>query len=227
MEKRRELPGLNGTALKLIAMVSMVFDHVGDNFFPDQIWMRIAGRIAMPIFAFFVAEGFLHTRDRKKYLLRMGIFATISEPSFDLLTEGRLGFAHQNVMVTFFLAILALLCYDGLLAKEQTPGRMALGCAAVLALMAAALLLKTNYHIYGMGLVFIFYLFRRKELWFRSVMGMIFHIVTENVGVYIFGLLGFLPLFLYNGKRGRGLKWMFYVFYPGHMLLLYLIGRLL
>ena len=105
MEKKRRLPGLDGTALKLLAMLSMVFDHVGDNFFPEQTWMRIIGRIAMPIFAFFVAEGFLHTRDRRKYLLRMGVFALVSELPFDLLTAGRLEFGNQNVMCTFFLAI--------------------------------------------------------------------------------------------------------------------------
>ena len=69
---------LDGTSLKLIAMISMVFDHVGDNFFPEQLWMRVIGRIALPIFAFFVAECFCHTRDRKKYLLRMGVFACLS-----------------------------------------------------------------------------------------------------------------------------------------------------
>ena len=227
MKKKRDFACLSGTALKLIAMLSMVFDHVGDNFFPEQTWMRIIGRIAMPIFAFFVAEGFLHTHDRKKYLLRMGVFALVSELPFDLLTAGRLEFGHQNVMCTFFLAILALLCFDTLMAKEQTPARMALAWGTMVAAIAAALLLKTDYNIYGVGLVFLFYLFRKKELWFRCVIGMIFHIVTRNVGVYIYGLLGFLPLFLYNGKKGRGLKWLFYVFYPGHMLLLYFLKQLL
>lgn len=98
---------------------------------------------------------------------------------------------------------------------------------SALAIMAAALFLGTDYNIYGVGLVFLFYLFRKKELWFRCVMGMIFHIVTRNVGVYIYGLLGFLPLFLYNGQKGRGLKWLFYAFYPGHMLLLYFLKQLL
>ena len=227
MKKGRDYTCLSGTALKLIAMLSMVFDHVGDNFFPEQTWMRVIGRIAMPIFAFFVAEGFLHTRDRKKYLLRMGVFALVSELPFDLLTAGRLEFGHQNVMCTFFLAILALLCFDTLMAKEQTRARMALAWGALVAAIAAALLLKTDYNIYGVGLVFVFYLFRKKELWFRCVMGMIFHIVTRNMGIYIYGLLGFLPLFLYNGKKGRGLKWLFYVFYPGHMLLLYFLKQLL
>ena len=80
---------LDGTLLKLIAMISMVFDHVGDNFFPGQTWMRIVGRIALPVFAFCIAEGFSHTHDRMKYLVRMGIFALISEVPFDLVTSGK------------------------------------------------------------------------------------------------------------------------------------------
>ena len=226
MKKGRVYTCLSGTSLKLLAMLSMVFDHVGDNFFPEQTWMRIIGRIAMPIFAFFVAEGFLHTRDRRKYLLRMGVFALASELPFDLLTAGRLEFGHQNVMCTFFRAILALLCFDTLMAKEQTPARMALAYGSALAIMAAALFLGTDYNIYGVGLVFLFYLFRKKELWFRCVMGMIFHIVTRNMGIYIYGLLGFLPLFLYNGKKGyssRAIQYGFYLVYPLHLWILSLI----
>ncbi len=69
---------LDGTAIKLIAMVSMVIDHLGDNFFPQAIWMRAVGRLALPLFAFCVSEGYIHTHDRKKYLLRMGLFALVS-----------------------------------------------------------------------------------------------------------------------------------------------------
>ena len=86
MEGKGRYKLLDGTMLKLIAMISMVSDHVGDSFFPDQIWMRIIGRMALPIFAFCTAEGFIHTHDRMKYLRRMGIFALISEIPFDLTT---------------------------------------------------------------------------------------------------------------------------------------------
>ena len=87
---------LDGTTLKIIAMISMVFDHVGDMFFPDVMWPRMIGRLAMPIFSFFIAEGFAHTRDKKKYLGRLGLFALISEIPFDLAFDGRLGLGHQN-----------------------------------------------------------------------------------------------------------------------------------
>ena len=112
MLKLKKLQVLDGTALKLIAMVSMVIDHVGAVFFPAAAWMRMVGRLAMPLFSFCVAEGFAHTRDKKKYLLRMGVFALLSEVPFDLAFEGRVGPGHQNIMLTFFLALLALTLYD-------------------------------------------------------------------------------------------------------------------
>ena len=103
---------LDGTTLKIIAMISMAFDHVGDMFFPSVMWPRMIGRLAMPIFSFFIAEGFAHTRDKKKYLGRLGLFALISEIPFDLAFDGRLGLGHQNIMLTFFLAASALLLFD-------------------------------------------------------------------------------------------------------------------
>ena len=85
---------LDGTMLKVLAMISMVFDHVGDMFFPGVAWLRMVGRLAMPIFAFFIAEGYSHTHDKKKYLKRMGIFALISEIPFDLAFHGGIDLTH-------------------------------------------------------------------------------------------------------------------------------------
>ena len=90
-------------------MISMVFDHVGDMFFPGVMWLRMIGRLAMPLFSFCIAEGYIHTKDRKKYILRLGIFALISEVPFDLAFEGKINLSHQNIMLTFFLAVIALI----------------------------------------------------------------------------------------------------------------------
>ncbi|MBP5169373.1 MAG: TraX protein, partial [Oscillospiraceae bacterium] len=73
-EQHKTYQVLDGTILKIIAMISMVFDHVGDMFFPGVMWLRMIGRLALPIFSFCIAEGFAHTRDRKKYLFRIGLF---------------------------------------------------------------------------------------------------------------------------------------------------------
>ena len=224
---------LDGTAMKLIAMISMVFDHVGDLFFPALLWPRMIGRLAMPIFSFCIAEGFAHTRDRKKYLLRMGLFALISEIPFDLAFEGRLGFSHQNIMLTFFLSILALMLYDRIrggkdgAAKQIPPGRTLLGVLAVAAFAVLAFLLRADYTVFAVIAVFLFYALRQKHPLIRSGVGVAFLSLTRTIGYYCATGFSFIPLALYNGKKGKGLKWLFYVFYPGHLLLLAGIKALL
>ena len=217
---------LDGTMLKILAMISMVLDHVGDLFFPGGTWLRAAGRLAMPIFAFCIAEGYAHTRDRKKYLLRMGLFALISEIPFDLAFESRIGLSHQNIMLSFFLSILALMLYDRIRGGKEAEGaqipawKTVLGVLAVGAVAALALLLKADYTIFAVISVFLFYALRQKHPLLRSGVGVAFLALTRTVGYYSATGLSFLPLALYNGKKGKGLKWLFYLFYPGHLLLL-------
>ena len=189
--------------------------------------MRVIGRIALPIFAFCVAEGYLHTRNRKKYLLRLGVFALVSEIPFDLVTAGKLlEFGHQNIMLTFFWAILGLLCYDALREKLKKGG-LVLGILVLLLFAGASLILGLDYNFLAVGLIFLYYLLRDKALLWRNAAGMAFNILLRNKDIYWFGLLGFLPIFLYNGQKGRGLKWLFYLFYPGHLLLIWGIRLLL
>ena len=233
MNNRARYRILDGTTLKGIAMISMVFDHVGDMFFPELMWPRMIGRLAMPIFCFFIAEGFSHTRDKKKYLCRLGVFALISEIPFDLAFEGRLGLAHQNIMLTFFLAVLALLLFDRIRGgknpeEKQIPiGKTVLAVLAVAAIAALALLLRADYTIFAVIAVFLFYVLRQKHPLLRSGVGVAFLALTRTVGYYCATGLSFIPLALYNGKKGRGLKWLFYGFYPGHLLLLAAIKYML
>ena len=233
MQKTGKYQVLDGTALKIIAMVSMVLDHVGDVFFPGVRWMRYAGRIAMPVFAFCVAEGYAHTRDRRKYIARIGAFALISEIPFDLAFFDRPGFEHQNIMVTFFLALIALELFERLRGplNEETGRygtvRTFLGNAAVMAVAVLELVLRTDYSMFGVIAVFLFYVTRDAHPLVHSGSGVAFLALTRTMGYYRATGLSFLPLALYNGKRGRGLKWLFYLFYPGHALLLYMIRMML
>ena len=225
-EKNRQFQVLDGTVLKIIAMISMVFDHVGDMFFPGVMWLRMIGRLAMPVFSFCIAEGFAHTRDRKKYLLRVGVFALISEIPFDLAFEGKPGFAHQNIMLTFFLSIAALMLFDRIRGgadsegKQIPIGKTVLGVLAVAAIAAASLLLRADYTVFAVIAVFLFYVLRQKPPLIRSGAGVAFLALTRTMGYYCATGFSFIPLALYNGKKGKGLKWLFYVFYPGHLLLL-------
>ena len=233
MDNGKKYQILDGTTLKLIAMISMVFDHAGDMFFPDVMWPRMIGRLAMPIFSFFIAEGFSHTRDRKKYLCRLGIFALISEIPFDLAFEGKIGFSHQNIMLSFFLAVVALMLYDwiqgGTKSEENhaSIGKTVLGVIAVAAIAALSLLLRADYTIFAVIAVFLFYVLRQKHPLVRTGVGVAFLALTRTVGYYCTTGLSFIPLAMYNGKKGKGLKWLFYGFYPGHLLLLAAIKHIM
>ena len=233
MDKAKGIRCLNGTMLKIIAMVSMVIDHVGDMFFPELLWMRMIGRLAMPVFAFCITEGYIHTRNRKKYLLRMGIFALISEVPFDLAFEGKIGLSHQNIMVSFFISIVALMLFDLIRgSKKDISGkysikRTLLGILAVIAMAVVALLVKADYTFFAVIAVFLFYAFKDVNPYVRPVPGIAFLALTRNVGYYCTTGLSLIPLLLYNGKKGKGLKWLFYVFYPGHLLLLYVLKLIL
>ena len=233
MDNRKKYQILDGTALKLIAMISMVFDHAGDMFFPDVMWPRMIGRLAMPIFSFFIAEGFSHTRDKKKYLCRLGIFALISEIPFDLAFEGKIGFSHQNIMLSFFLAVVALMLYDWIQGGTKSEvnhasiGKTVLGVIAVAAIAALSLLLRADYTIFAVIAVFLFYVLRQKHPLVRTGVGVAFLALTRTVGYYCTTGLSFIPLAMYNGKKGKGLKWLFYGFYPGHLLLLAAIKHIM
>ena len=222
---------LDGTTLKMIAMISMVFDHAGDMFFPEAMWPRMIGRLAMPLFSFSIAEGYTHTRDKIKYLYRIGIFALISEIPFDLAFEGKIGFSHQNIMLSFFLAVTALMSYDRILGEEDPKrkhdGKTVLGVCVVAAFSVLSFLLRADYTFFAVIAVFLFYVFRKKHPLIRAGIGVAFLSLTRTIGYYCATGFSFLPLAMYNGKKGKGLKWLFYLFYPGHLLLLAAIKHIL
>ncbi|SEL94617.1 TraX protein [Butyrivibrio sp. ob235] len=229
MEKGKGLRVIDGTMLKIIAMISMVFDHVGDMFLPGVMRPRMIGRLAMPLFAFCIAEGYIHTRDKKRYILRLGIFALISEIPFDLAFDGKIGLGHQNIMLTFFLSVLALKLFDIIRGEvKEDTGKYSVvksicGTLVIIAMAFIALLVKADYTVFAVISVFLFYVFKNSKHFLRTGVGVAFLALTRTMGYYCTTGLSIIPLLLYNGKRGKGLKWLFYAFYPGHLLILYLI----
>ena len=233
MNNKRDIRFLDATALKIIAMICMVFDHVGDMFYPGVMWLKMIGRLAMPIFAFCVSESYIHTGDRIRYLQRMGIFALVSEVPFDLAFTGKLNLSHQNIMLTFFLAILALILFDKVRGEKTedtgkyNSGKTFLGTLIVLGIAVFSLIIRADYSVFAIIAVFLFYVFKDRKQYIRTGIGVAFLALTRTMGYYCTTGLSIIPLLLYNGKKGKGLKWLFYAFYPGHLLLLYLIKQAL
>lgn len=228
-------------ALKWIAVVTMLIDHVGVTLVPNgSVWYivcRSVGRIAFPLFAFMIAEGYFYTKDFKKYLLRMLAFTVVSEIPFDLMVSGTpVNWDSQSVFVTFTLALCGLYLFDRFAAADKRyPALLSLLGTALAAQFAGS-----DYGAFGILVVFIFYRYRgeRRALvaWF-STCALIFaalnavSVLPNTRGALLsmisgFEILALLPILLYNRKKGfssKGWQYFFYVFYPVHMLILYLI----
>ena len=157
------LPTLfDGRTLKILALISMLIDHTGAALFPELEWMRWVGRMAFPIYCFLLTEGALHTKDIRRYLLRLLIFAAVSEVPFDLaLMHGRLPYLkHQNVFFTLAIGVLMIwICeYIRMRLPESYAG---LFCVAVMIAAAGlAELLEVDYHARGILMIGALYLFR-------------------------------------------------------------------
>lgn len=228
------MKGISGSTLKMIAIITMLIDHIGAAVLARllitgqggqltyQIYLvlRTIGRIAFPIFCFLLVEGFEHTKDRRKYALRLLGFALISEVPFDLaFSSAILEFEHQNVFFTLFIGLLTIQGFHAVEEKtEWTPLIRGFLLALIMfAGMAAAYCLHTDYDAKGVMCIVALYVFRK-------VRG-----AQILAGCVAFGwweieaLVAFIPIAFYNGKRGWNLKYVFYLFYPVHLLVLYLV----
>lgn len=227
----RKQNGICQEALKLLAVITMLIDHIGATFYPDQMILRYVGRLAMPIFAFCMVEGFGRTHSRGRYFWRLTVFALLSELPFDLMISGKLWDPeHQNVLWTFLLAFLAM---DALEFTSRSPALWVPGIAAVLLCGLAAEWAKTDYGVFGVLLCVVFYLTRDMGLgllW--SAVGFLIlclarygYLLPAQLPAEVYGVLAMPLLALYRGYR-RGNRWIqygFYCFYPCHMLILGLL----
>ena len=222
MPKRR----LSQEMLKLIACVTMLVDHIGATLVP---WygLRMIGRISFPIFCFLLVEGFHHTRNRKRYGIRLALWALLCELPYDALFFGRVQWQNQNVMLTLFLGFLVLLgsCRGG--GIRFWP--LVAGCLA-------AEFLGADYGAYGIALIWLMALTRSgyggKWLLPLGMTG-IFYLMGSPVSpvlgipIQLYGVLACIPLRYYSGKkqlRSPWVQWAFYLFYPAHLLILWAIS---
>ncbi len=244
----KKLKCIDATMLKSLAMVLMLSDHLwGTDLLPYN-WLTAIGRIAFPIFAFQIAEGCARTHNFKKYMTRMFLFALISEIPFNMMMGGSIFYPlHQNVMFTFLIAMLLIHWLELSWQKHpSTVWKLFSGAAAVAIGYVLGFVTFVDYYGYGVVTVLLFWMTRDKKWgWAAQLVGMYLInwvlISGINYVIPLFGMelmvpqqalamLALIPIWLYNGKRGRGGKafQLFgYAFYPVHIIVLVLIVKLM
>ena len=214
----------SGSALKIIAVLSMVTDHCAYYLLDGNTWayevMRCFGRVAFPVFAFLVAEGFAHTRNRMRYFLSLLLFAVISEVPWYLLNGAD---GTHNVMFTLALGVAALAAF------ERLREHRVLCCCSMLLMAWLAAWSGTDYEWRGVLMITVFYLLgivKNASVTLRRMLQLLFAFpIMMHYGI-TGALLASAVIFLYDGTRGfihgNVAKYGFYVFYPAHLFLIWL-----
>ena len=228
--KKRSNRGFSQESLKLIACLTMLLDHIGLVFFPGSV-LRDIGRLSFPVFCFLLSEGFYHTRSRGCYALRLLGAMLLSELPFDLAFFGRVYWGHQNVMLTLLLGFLAVW------AVTEAPNGIVKGVSA-LGIVLGAEFLCSDYGGTGVLLILMFALTRELpgKNWIRAVLMLLLFaqmpsITLLRIGGFavtqqMLGTLAMVPIALYSGEKKTGSKALqtaFYLFYPVHLTVLYLL----
>ena len=226
---------LSGSALKLIAVITMTVDHVTSHILVNcdafiaplltyhnhaltwYVILRCIGRLAFPIFAFLIVEGFIHTRDRHSYGMNLLTCALVSEFPWALLHNGFHLMGH-NVIFTLLLGYLGLCVIDHYRNDWYKVGLILIG------MLAFAFLFRADYN--GSGFAFIIMLYALRN----HLVLQVFAGCTMLPMKWVAGL-AFVPISMYNGQRGfiRGNvgKFLFYAFYPAHLLIIWIVQRYL
>ncbi len=240
--EKRPFFQLTAAQLRFIALAAMLLDHLWATVIPGNQWLNYIGRLAFPIFAFQIAEGFLHTSHFRRYVWRLLLFACLSEIPFNLMYASSIIYPfHQNVMFTLLLGLLAIGAIHRA-RRQKTKQAYIAGAAGLLLACAAAGFGMTDYGAKGVLTVVMFYCLRGFPLaravqiiamvllnmvFFQGLyvpvefLGHTFEVQTQGIAVLALPLI-----WLYRGEKGGGgkaLQYGSYAFYPAHMLVLDLI----
>lgn len=227
-----EQSGISGSVLKLIAVITMLIDHIAAailvrHFYATNDWslynvyyaMRMIGRIAFPIYCFMLVEGLERTRNRRKYLTRMVGFAVISEIPFDLAFSSQvLELGHQNVFFTLSIALAAMVVTEEIVHRIANPIWQSVGSVlTAVAAIALAFVMQTDYSGYGVVCILLMYYLRQNRL-AELIAGYVAFLLLLGE---VTAIVAFILLFFYRGKKGFSCKTFFYGFYPVHLVVLY------
>ncbi|MBR2542494.1 MAG: hypothetical protein IKF08_06435 [Lactococcus sp.] len=248
--------GLTSFDLKLIGIILMVFDHIHQMFYFEGVplWFTMLGRLVAPIFLFLSAEGFYYTRNRKKYMLNLLIGFWICQILFmavpAILPNSKVELINA-IFGTLFLGLCAMWVYDGFFGKVKYIGKAVLGLLFlivtpfvtmfVMASQDMPLIIKQIFIFFipivltvEGGPIFIllalmFHIFRNKKIgtYLTLVLVSLFIFISSPQNDQWMMVFSLLPIYLYNGEEGRKEKWLFYIFYPLHIIVLYLLSTLI
>ena len=220
---------MDAFTIKFIAIICMTLDHV-KWFFPNLVnpYTMYFGRVAFPLFAFMITEGYIHTSDLKKYIKRLVIFALISQIPFMLFRTFVGDYMMGNVLFTMIFGLLAIIALDKI---ENTL----YSTLAVVACFLAGYFLDVDYGIWGISTIIIFFIFKKNKVllsisylianfiyYYSLVKERLFTPIINKFSIdYIILIIPLILVLLYNGKQGRKIKYILYVFYPLHLIVLY------
>ena len=225
--KKPAFPALTGNQLKTIALIAMTADHVGKQLFPRLEFLQIIGRLAFPIYAYLIAEGCHYTRDRRGYLGRMAGLAAICQAVY-FLAEGSL---YMSVLMTFSISIVLIYLLDAA-KKDPSPARLLIAGAALLTALYLCAFLRIpgtgyaiDYGFIGVMLPVLAYLGNGKTQKLLLTALTVLLLAWSFGGIQWYCLLSLPLLALYNGQRGKpGIKNFFYLYYPAHLVIIYLFS---
>ena len=231
---------MSSFVLKIFACLTMFIDHISYAIPCDTTYLNYIGRFAFPIFAFQISEGYIHTKNIKDYFLRLVLFSIISQLPFMLFyTLIRENTFVLNVIITLLLGLLSIIIYD--------KYNHVLGLCFAFILGIIATLIKCDYGFYGVIVVFIFYVFKKSKVQYTIGFELV-TILNYSVSILkyykygsdilykafiwyypycIFTMLAIVPILLYNRKKGPNSRYLFYLFYPLHLILIYLLSFLI
>ena len=226
---------MNQTTLKIIAVASMLIDHIGavilmpmaqmgENV--ELYWLtRYIGRMAFPIFAYLLAVGCMHTRNIKIYALRLAVLALISQIPYDLAFGSEISFIRQtNIFYTLFLAVLAIAVYQNFQKGDKTRYWAALIALPPFAFVA--FFLGTDFGAFGVALIFFLYIANPAvRLHAAAIVAafMFYRHFTHDLWFFVFALAAAACIYFCTGKQGARqpiFKYGFYAFYPLHLAVL-------
>ena len=223
---------LSSNQLKVIALVAMTFDHIGLYLMPHISWLRIVGRLAFPIFAYMIGEGCTYTSNRRKYLTNMLVLALVCQLATFVVARS----LYMCILVTFSLSIWVIYALDNAIKSKDLKSYI-YAFASILAVVVITKVLPrilggtdfaVDYGFWGVMLPVAVYLPPKKSHKLLCALAVMIMLSLRSSLIQWYSLASIVFLALYNGTRGKwNMKNLFYIYYPAHIVAIYIIGYII